>query len=35
MEEIANALALKNELESLRPIDNAMEAIIMQKFRLD
>lgn len=35
MEEIANALELKNELDSLRPIDKEKEAIIMQKFRLD
>lgn len=35
MEEIANALALKNQLDSLRPIDKEKEAIIMQKFRLD
>ena len=32
MEEIANALELKNELDSLRPIDKEKEAIIMQKF---
>lgn len=35
MEEIANALELKNELDNLRPIDKEKEAIIMQKFRLD
>jgi Fic family protein len=35
MEEIANALELKNELDTLRPIDKEKEAIIMQKFRLD
>lgn len=35
MEEIAKALELKNELDSLRPIDKEKEAIIMQKFRLD
>lgn len=35
MEDIANALKLKNELDSLRPIDKEKEAIIMQKFRLD
>lgn len=35
MEEIVKALELKNELDSLRPIDKDKEAIIMQKFRLD
>jgi Fic family protein len=35
MEEIANALELKNKLDSLRPINKEKEAIIMQKFRLD
>jgi Fic family protein len=35
MEEIAKALELKNELDTLRPIDKEKEAIIMQKFRLD
>lgn len=35
MEEIANALELKNQLDTLRPIDKEKEAIIMQKFRLD
>jgi Fic family protein len=35
MEEIANAMELKNELDNLRPIDTEKEAIIMQKFRLD
>lgn len=35
MEEIANALELKKELDNLRPIDKEKEAIIMQKFRLD
>lgn len=35
MEEIANALKLKNQLDALRPIDKEKEAIIMQKFRLD
>ena len=35
MEDIANALELKNHLDSLRPIDKEKEAIIMQKFRLD
>lgn len=35
MEEIANALELKKELDSLRQIDKEKESIIMQKFRLD
>ena len=35
MEEVATALKLKQELDSLRPIDKEKEAIIMQKFRLD
>ncbi|MEM6720759.1 MAG: Fic family protein [Bacteroidota bacterium] len=35
MEELKKALELKKELDSLRPIDAEMEAIIMQKFRLD
>ncbi|MBX9808345.1 MAG: Fic family protein [Flavobacteriaceae bacterium] len=35
MEEIANALELKNQLDNLRPIDKEKEAIILQKFRLD
>ncbi|WP_298509388.1 Fic family protein [uncultured Kordia sp.] len=35
MEELKKAVALKNELDSLRPIDAEREAIIMQKFRLD
>ncbi len=35
MEEIVKALALKTELNSLRPIDVEQETRIMQKFRLD
>jgi Fic family protein len=35
MEQIAKASALKMELDTLRPIDNDREAIIMQKLRLD
>lgn len=35
MEEVAIAEQLKNDLDRLRPIDKEMEAIIMQKFRLD
>lgn len=35
MEEILQALALKQQLDSLRPIDKETEARIMQKFRLD
>lgn len=35
MEEIANAIELKNQLDCLRPIDKEKEAMIMQKFRLD
>lgn len=35
MEEIANALELKSQLDSFRPIAEEKEAIIMQKFRLD
>lgn len=35
MEQIAKALALKLELDTLRPIDQEREAIIMQKLRLD
>lgn len=35
MEEIRQALQLKTELDSLRPIDKEQEDRIMQKFRLD
>ena len=35
MENILKALALKSELDSLRPIDKEQEDRIMQKFRLD
>ncbi len=35
MEDIIKALALKNELDGLRPIDSEQETRIMQKFRLD
>ena len=35
MEEIRQALQLKTELDSLRPIDKVQEDRIMQKFRLD
>lgn len=35
MEEIVKALELKQELDSLRPIEPEQEAKIMQKFRLD
>lgn len=35
MEQIAKALELKKELDTLRPIDKEREAIIMQKLRLD
>ena len=35
MEQIARALELKMELDSLRPIDQEREAIIMLKLRLD
>lgn len=35
MEQIAKALALKMDLDILRPIDKEREAIIMQKLRLD
>ncbi|WP_294824442.1 Fic family protein, partial [uncultured Flavobacterium sp.] len=35
MEEIIRALELKNQLDSLRPLDRDQEARIMQKFRLD
>ena len=35
MEPIAKAIALKAELDSLRPLTKEQEAIIMQKFRLD
>jgi len=35
MEEIAKALALKTEIDALRPIDKEQEDRIMQKFRLD
>jgi Fic family protein len=35
MEEIIKALELKQQLDSLRPIDKEQEAKIMQKFRLD
>ncbi len=35
MDEIVKALALKNELDTLRPLDEVQEGRIMQKFRLD
>lgn len=35
MEDIIKAVALKEELDSLRPIDKEQEEKIMQKFRLD
>jgi len=35
MEEILQALALKQQLDNLRPINKEQEARIMQKFRLD
>jgi Fic family protein len=35
MDSIEKAIKLKEELDSLRPIDKEREAIIMQKFRLD
>ncbi|RQP19277.1 MAG: Fic family protein [Parapedobacter sp.] len=35
MEPIAKAIALKAELDNLRPLSKEQEAIIMQKFRLD
>jgi len=35
MEPIAKAIALKTELDSLRPLNKEQKAIIMQKFRLD
>ena len=35
MEEILNALALKQQLDALRPLGSEQEAKIMQKFRLD
>ncbi|KOS06840.1 hypothetical protein AM493_12995 [Flavobacterium akiainvivens] len=35
MEEVLQAVALKQQLDSLRPIDKEQEGRIMQKFRLD
>ena len=35
MEQIARAIQLKTELDTLRPIDQEREAIILQKLRLD
>jgi len=35
MDSISKAIALKNELDKLRPISREQEDIIMQKFRLD
>ncbi|GAA4778531.1 hypothetical protein GCM10023231_01380 [Olivibacter ginsenosidimutans] len=35
MEPIEQAILLKQELDSLRPLNNEAEALIMQKFRLD
>lgn len=35
MESLTRAIALKNELDQLRPIPKEQEEIIMQKFRLD
>ncbi|HWK56353.1 MAG TPA: Fic family protein [Parapedobacter sp.] len=35
MEPIAKVIALKTELDNLRPLNKEQEAIIMQKFRLD
>ncbi len=35
MEPIEEAILLKNELDSIRPLSKEQEEIIMQKFRLD
>ncbi len=35
MNSLTTAEQLKNELDTLRPLDNEAEARIMQKFRLD
>ncbi|MES2485370.1 MAG: Fic family protein [Bacteroidota bacterium] len=35
MEEVLQAIALKQQLDSMRPLDKEQEAKIMQKFRLD